>query len=111
VSDVAYGFAALDAAAIDPVGFIAQATTRDITGVRIGVGDRFLWRNCDPGIAEIVQEGDGVAKTSTERSRIHRANLSKAEKAKRRAQRRHAYAEKNQDARSPANRQSRARPC
>jgi aspartyl-tRNA(Asn)/glutamyl-tRNA(Gln) amidotransferase subunit A len=45
-----------DAAGIDPVGFIAQATTRDITGVRIGVGDPFLWHNCDPGIAETVQE-------------------------------------------------------
>jgi aspartyl-tRNA(Asn)/glutamyl-tRNA(Gln) amidotransferase subunit A len=56
VSDVAYGFAALDAAGIDPVGFIARATTRDITGVRIGVGDPFLWRDCDPGITETVQK-------------------------------------------------------
>ena len=27
-----------------------------MTGVRIGVGDPFLWRDCDPGIAETVQE-------------------------------------------------------
>jgi hypothetical protein len=39
-----------------------------------------------------------VAMTSAERVRKHRANLSKAEKAKRRIQRRHAYAEKNEDA-------------
>ena len=56
VSDLAYGFAALDPAGIDPSAFIAQAGTRDLTGVRIGIGDRFLWRDCDPGIAETVQE-------------------------------------------------------
>jgi hypothetical protein len=39
-----------------------------------------------------------VAMTSTERMRRHRDGLSKAERAKRRIQRRHAYAEKNQDA-------------
>jgi aspartyl-tRNA(Asn)/glutamyl-tRNA(Gln) amidotransferase subunit A len=51
VSDVAFGFAALD-----PAGFIGQASTRDLTGVRIGVGDPFLWRDCDPGIAETAQQ-------------------------------------------------------
>jgi aspartyl-tRNA(Asn)/glutamyl-tRNA(Gln) amidotransferase subunit A len=56
VSDLAYGFAALDPAGIDPSAFVAQAGTRDLTGVRIGIGDRFLWRDCDPGIAETVQE-------------------------------------------------------
>jgi aspartyl-tRNA(Asn)/glutamyl-tRNA(Gln) amidotransferase subunit A len=56
VSDVAFGFAALDPAGIDPVGFIAQAGTRDLAGVRIGVGDPFLWRDCDPGIAETAEE-------------------------------------------------------
>jgi aspartyl-tRNA(Asn)/glutamyl-tRNA(Gln) amidotransferase subunit A len=56
VSDLAYGFAALDPAAIDPFSFVAAAGKRDLTGVRIGVGDPFLWRECDPGIAETVQE-------------------------------------------------------
>src|SRR3954451_1554763 len=56
VSDMAYGFAALDPAGIDPVGFIAQAGTRDLTGIQIGVGDPFVWHDCDPGIAETVQE-------------------------------------------------------
>jgi aspartyl-tRNA(Asn)/glutamyl-tRNA(Gln) amidotransferase subunit A len=56
VSDVAFGFAALDPAGIDPVSFIAQAGTRDVIGVRIGVGDPFLWRDCDPGMAETAQE-------------------------------------------------------
>src|ERR1700733_13633333 len=39
-----------------------------------------------------------VAMTGAERMRRHRAQLSKAAKAKRRAQRRHAYAEQNEDA-------------
>jgi aspartyl-tRNA(Asn)/glutamyl-tRNA(Gln) amidotransferase subunit A len=56
VSDTAYGFAALDPAGIDPAGFIARAGTRDLAGVRIGVGDPFLWRDCDPGIAETAEE-------------------------------------------------------
>ncbi len=56
VSDVAYGFMALDPAGMDPVGFIMRAATRDLTGVRIGCGDPFLWRDCDAGIAETVQE-------------------------------------------------------
>jgi aspartyl-tRNA(Asn)/glutamyl-tRNA(Gln) amidotransferase subunit A len=56
VSDLAYGFAALDPAGIDPSAFVAQAGTRDLTGVRIAIGDPFLWRDCDPGIAETVQE-------------------------------------------------------
>src|SRR4051794_32470017 len=43
VSDVAYGFAALDPAGIDPVSFIARAGTRDLAGIRIGIGDPFLW--------------------------------------------------------------------
>ena len=56
VCDVAYGFAALDPAGIDPGGFIARAGARDLAGVRIGVGDPFLWRDCDPGIAETAHE-------------------------------------------------------
>src|SRR3954454_391901 len=60
VSDLAYGFAALDPAGIDSVGFIAQAGTRDLSGIRIGVGDPFLWHDCDPGIAETVQEAVGA---------------------------------------------------
>ena len=39
-----------------------------------------------------------VAMTGAERMRRHRANMSKAAKAKRRIQRRHAYAEDNEDA-------------
>ncbi len=56
VADVAYGFAALDPAGIDPVELITRAETRDIASVRIGIGDPFLWRDCDPGIAEAVEE-------------------------------------------------------
>jgi aspartyl-tRNA(Asn)/glutamyl-tRNA(Gln) amidotransferase subunit A len=56
VSDLAYGFAALDPAGIDPPALIAQADKRDLAGIRIGVGDPFLWHDCDPGIAETVQD-------------------------------------------------------
>jgi aspartyl-tRNA(Asn)/glutamyl-tRNA(Gln) amidotransferase subunit A len=56
VADIAYSFAALDPAAIDPFSAVAPAGKRELTGVRIGVGDPFLWRDCDPGIAEAVQE-------------------------------------------------------
>jgi aspartyl-tRNA(Asn)/glutamyl-tRNA(Gln) amidotransferase subunit A len=56
VCDLAYGFAALDPAGIDPSGLTARGGRRDLAGIRIGAGDPFLWRDCDPGIAEIVQE-------------------------------------------------------
>jgi aspartyl-tRNA(Asn)/glutamyl-tRNA(Gln) amidotransferase subunit A len=56
VSDLAYGFAALDPGGIDPPALMAQASTRDLAGIRIGVGEPFLWHDCDPGIAETVQE-------------------------------------------------------
>ena len=35
---------------------VARGGTRDLSGIRIGVGDAFLWRGCDPGIAETTQE-------------------------------------------------------
>jgi aspartyl-tRNA(Asn)/glutamyl-tRNA(Gln) amidotransferase subunit A len=56
VCDLAFGFAALDPAGIDPFAFIAQAGTRDLIGVRIGVGDPFLWGDCDAGIAEAAKD-------------------------------------------------------
>lgn len=56
VSDLAYGFAALDPAGIDPAGLIAEGAARGLSGIRIGIGDPFLWRDCDPGIAEAAQE-------------------------------------------------------
>jgi aspartyl-tRNA(Asn)/glutamyl-tRNA(Gln) amidotransferase subunit A len=55
VSDAAYGFAALDPAAGDAVGFIARAGAIDLAGIRIGVGDPFFWNDCDPGVAETAQ--------------------------------------------------------
>src|SRR5262249_36329094 len=56
VSDLAYGFAALDPAGIDPLALVARNAARDLTGIRVGVGDPFLWRDCDPGITETVQQ-------------------------------------------------------
>jgi aspartyl-tRNA(Asn)/glutamyl-tRNA(Gln) amidotransferase subunit A len=55
ISDLAYGFASLDPAGIEPAGFISRAAANDLAGVRIGIGDSFLWRECDPGIAEAVE--------------------------------------------------------
>ena len=56
VCDLAYGFAALDPAGIDPPALIAQAGIRDLAGLHIGIGDPFLWRDCDPGIAETAHD-------------------------------------------------------
>ncbi|HTV43979.1 MAG TPA: amidase family protein [Stellaceae bacterium] len=56
ISDLAYGFAALDPAGIDPFRLAARRGARDLSGIRIGVGDAFLWRDCDPGIAETTRE-------------------------------------------------------
>jgi aspartyl-tRNA(Asn)/glutamyl-tRNA(Gln) amidotransferase subunit A len=56
VSDIAYGFAALDPTGIELVSFITRASVREIGGIRIGISDPFLWRDCDPGIAEAVEE-------------------------------------------------------
>ena len=56
VSDLAFAFAALDPAGIDPFALVARGGAHDLTGVRIGVGDPFLWRDCDAGIAEAAQE-------------------------------------------------------
>jgi aspartyl-tRNA(Asn)/glutamyl-tRNA(Gln) amidotransferase subunit A len=56
VSDAAYGFASLDPHLGDPVGFIAKARTMTLAGLRIGVGDPFLWGDCDPGIAEMTKD-------------------------------------------------------
>jgi aspartyl-tRNA(Asn)/glutamyl-tRNA(Gln) amidotransferase subunit A len=38
VSNVTYGFMALDPAGRDSVGFITRAATRDLAGIRLGVG-------------------------------------------------------------------------
>jgi aspartyl-tRNA(Asn)/glutamyl-tRNA(Gln) amidotransferase subunit A len=56
VSDLAYAFAALDPAGINPFTLVARGGARDLSGIRIAVGDAFLWRDCDPGIAETTQE-------------------------------------------------------
>jgi aspartyl-tRNA(Asn)/glutamyl-tRNA(Gln) amidotransferase subunit A len=60
VCDLAYGFAALDPAGLDSSALIARSAAHDLTGIRVGVGDPFLWRDCDPGIAETVQQAVGA---------------------------------------------------
>jgi aspartyl-tRNA(Asn)/glutamyl-tRNA(Gln) amidotransferase subunit A len=60
VADLAYGFAALDPAGIDPLALIARGGSLDLTGIRIATGDPLLWLDCDPGVAETVQEAVGA---------------------------------------------------
>jgi aspartyl-tRNA(Asn)/glutamyl-tRNA(Gln) amidotransferase subunit A len=55
VSDVTYGFAALDPSMGDPAAFIAKHG-RNLDGVRISVDDPFFWSDCAPGIAETVKD-------------------------------------------------------
>ena len=62
VEDAAYGFAALDPVLADPFRYINRIASLNIAGVRIGVGDSFLWGDCDPGIAEAAKAAiDGLA--------------------------------------------------
>ncbi len=53
VADAAYAFAALDAETAET----GRGTPRalDIVGLRVGIGDRCLWEECDPGVAEAVR--------------------------------------------------------
>ncbi|HUB97964.1 MAG TPA: amidase [Stellaceae bacterium] len=52
VEDAGFGFAALDATLADPFRYLGRVGRLEIAGVRIGIGDPFLWEGCDPGIAE-----------------------------------------------------------
>jgi aspartyl-tRNA(Asn)/glutamyl-tRNA(Gln) amidotransferase subunit A len=52
VEDAAFGFAALDPVLADPLRYLMRIDTLDVAGVRIGIGDPFLWGECEPGIAE-----------------------------------------------------------
>jgi aspartyl-tRNA(Asn)/glutamyl-tRNA(Gln) amidotransferase subunit A len=63
VSDAAYGFAALDPALGNAERFMAKSSTQALNGVRIAVDDPFLWRDCDPGIAEAAKDAvDALAR-------------------------------------------------
>jgi aspartyl-tRNA(Asn)/glutamyl-tRNA(Gln) amidotransferase subunit A len=55
VEDAAYGFAALDPMLADPFRYLARIRGLEIAGLRIGIGDSFLWNECEPGIAEGVK--------------------------------------------------------
>ncbi|HXQ50786.1 MAG TPA: amidase [Stellaceae bacterium] len=52
VEDAAFGFGSIDAMVGDPFHYLSRISTLEIAGVRIGMGDPFLWSDCDPGIAE-----------------------------------------------------------
>jgi aspartyl-tRNA(Asn)/glutamyl-tRNA(Gln) amidotransferase subunit A len=52
VEDLAFGFGSIDAMVADPFRYLSRVGRLEIAGVRIGIGDPFLWSECDPGIAE-----------------------------------------------------------
>src|SRR5262249_23482438 len=56
VSDLAYGFAVLHPAGIDPFKLVAPGGTADLSRIALRGGVAVLWRDCDPGIAETTQE-------------------------------------------------------
>jgi aspartyl-tRNA(Asn)/glutamyl-tRNA(Gln) amidotransferase subunit A len=63
VTDVAYGFAALDPALGDAERFLAKCGVLTLEGVRIAVDDPVFWNDCDPGIAEAAREAvDALAR-------------------------------------------------
>ena len=55
VADAAYGFAAIDPMLAGPLRYLSRISRLEIAGVRIGMGDPFLWGECDPGIAEAAK--------------------------------------------------------
>lgn len=52
VLDAAYGFAALDPARHEPNEFTARLAETALSGLRLGVSERFMWDDLDPGIGE-----------------------------------------------------------
>ncbi|MBM3533069.1 MAG: amidase [Alphaproteobacteria bacterium] len=55
VADVAFGFAAVDPAGLNWPEFWKQIDARPLAGLRIGVGDRYFFEGCGPGIAEAIE--------------------------------------------------------
>src|SRR5580704_14449781 len=63
VTDVAYGFAALDPALGDAGRFLAKSSTVTLNGIRIGIDDPLFWDDCDPGIVEATKDAvDALAR-------------------------------------------------
>jgi aspartyl-tRNA(Asn)/glutamyl-tRNA(Gln) amidotransferase subunit A len=55
VADVAYAFAAFDPAGHDANAFLGRLARAELSGVRIGVCDSFMWDDLDPGIGEAAK--------------------------------------------------------
>ena len=67
VADAAYAFAAMDPAWGEPAALARHLAALSTGGIRIGVGEKLLWDDCDPGVAEAVEEALGsVARTGIE---------------------------------------------
>ncbi len=56
VADAAYGFAALDPANHDVNDFAARLAGAELSGLRLGLCERFMWDDLDPGIGEAGQK-------------------------------------------------------
>ena len=74
VADLIYGFTALDSAALE-----TSLAHTDIARLRIGVGDRVMWENCDPGIAEVAQAA--LNELSARGAQVHDFALPEAQQA------------------------------
>ena len=56
VADACFAFAALDDHIEEPDYFLDAVEDFELAGLRIGVGVSALWQDCDPGIAESVEQ-------------------------------------------------------
>jgi aspartyl-tRNA(Asn)/glutamyl-tRNA(Gln) amidotransferase subunit A len=56
VADAAFGFAAIDPAGLKWPEFWETLDARPLAGLRIGVGDRYFFDDCGPGIAEAIEK-------------------------------------------------------
>ena len=50
VADAAYAFGALDPAHGDAMAFAAEIARTELSGVRLGICEEFMWEDLDPGI-------------------------------------------------------------
>jgi aspartyl-tRNA(Asn)/glutamyl-tRNA(Gln) amidotransferase subunit A len=63
VADTAYAFAALDPGAPDLRSFMTRVAGAEVSGLRIGFSEPFMWEDLDPGIGEAAKRAlDEVAR-------------------------------------------------
>lgn len=55
VADVAFGFAAIEPSGIEWPTFWNRIDAQPLSGLRIGIADRYFFDDCGPGIAEAIE--------------------------------------------------------